>query len=146
MEMRLEKRNGFTISGYLIETVATDDSYAVKSLALREKYGAVLKMNATIRYGATWFTNDGNLYYLFGVEQVNEMLVGDNNIIIPKGLFAVATVPVDMPLMHAWNVMWETGLPSIGYNYIEGEKCFERFGENNVREIWVPVVKSEEKN
>jgi len=140
MEVRVEKRDGFTISGYLIETLATDEAYNVKSTVLREKYEASLRTDETILYGATWFTNDGKLYYLFGAEQAKQNQANDS-VSIPKGLFAVATVPEGMPLIQAWNEMWETGLPSIGYSYIEAGKCFELFGENNIREIWVPVAK-----
>ncbi|MCL2610846.1 MAG: hypothetical protein FWE02_04115 [Defluviitaleaceae bacterium] len=57
------------------------------------------------------------------------------------GLNAVVAVPKDMPLIQAWGEMGEIGLSSIGYNYIEAEKCFELFGENNVRKIWVSAVK-----
>jgi len=78
------------------------------------------------------------LYYLFGVEQ--EESTDKDSVSIPAGLFAVATVPNDMPLIQAWVEMWEeNGLPSTSYSYIEAEKCFELFGENGVREIWVPV-------
>ena len=142
MDIRIEKRDGFTISGYLIETLATDESYDIKSKDLRDKYEGSLRMNETTLYGVTWFTNDEHLYYLFGAEQTSQNHAGDSSVCIPEGVFAVATVPEDMPLIQAWNDMWETGLPSIGYNYIEAEKCFELFGENGVREIWVPVVKS----
>jgi predicted transcriptional regulator YdeE len=45
-------------------------------------------------------------------------------------------------LFEAWEELFETGLPSAGYSYIEAEKCFELFYQNGVREIWVPVVKS----
>jgi len=139
MDVRIEKRDGFTISGYRIETLTTDESYDIKSAALRNKYEESFRTNETILYGATWFTDDGNLFYLFGVEQANQNHIGDNHVYIPEGLFAVATVPKEMPLIQAWNEMWETGLPSVGHHYIEAEKCFELFGQDNVREIWVPV-------
>ena len=140
MEMRLEERSCFTISGYLIETFATDESYDEKSMALRKQYEESLRANATVLYGATWFINDEKLYYLFGVEQENK--TEKDSISIPAGLFAVVTVPKGMPLIQAWVETWEeNGLPSTGYDYIEGEKCFELFGEAGVREIWVPVSK-----
>jgi len=141
MEMRLEKRDSFTITGYLIETLPTDDGYDTKCIALRDKHEAALRKNNAILYGATWFTETENLYYLFGAQQEMHGDAGISNVDIPAGLFAVATVPADMPLIQAWNEMWATGLPSIGYTYIEGEKCFELFGENGVREIWVPAQK-----
>lgn len=141
MVIRIEKRDGFTIGGYLIETLATDESYDAKSIDLRNKHEESLRANNAVLYGATWFTNDKKLYYLFGAEQ--EGNTGNDSVDIPAGLFAVATVPEDMPLIQAWVEMWEeSGLPSTGYSYIEAEKCFELFGENGVREIWVPVVKS----
>jgi len=141
MDIRIEKREGFTIGGYLIETLATDESYDAKSIDLRNKHEESLRANDTILYGATWFTNDEKLYYLFGMEQRNNE--GKDSVSIPTGLFAVATVPKDMPLIQAWVEMWEEkGLPSTGYKYIEAEKCFELFGEDGAREIWVPVVKS----
>ena len=142
MEMRLEQRDSFMIHGFLIETLATDEGYDEKSIALREKYEAILRVNNKNLFGATWFTNDEKLYYLFGVEQTGENQVGNDSVCIPEGLFAVATVPKEMPLIQAWVETWEeNGLPSTGHDYIEGEKCFEVFGENNCREIWVPVVK-----
>jgi len=142
MNIRLEKRDSFTIHGYLIETLPTDESYDDNCIELRKVHEECLRKNAAILYGATWFTSDGNLYYLFGAEHTNQNHAGGNKVCIPEGLFAVLTVPKDMPLIQAWNKMWETGLPSIGCSYIEEEKCFELFGEYNVREIWVPVVKS----
>jgi len=143
MEMRLEKRNGFTISGYLIETLATDESYDNKSTDLRNSYKETLAENNTMLYGATWFTNDGKLYYLFGVEEENKSYKDSTS--ISAGLFAVATVPKDMSLIQAWVDTWEEdGIPSTGYEYIEGEKCFELFREDGAREIWVPVKISED--
>ena len=140
MNIRLEQRDNFTISGYLIETLPTDDSYDTKCIQLRKEYEKSLRESATTLYGATWFTNDGNLYYLFGAEQVDQNHAKNSNVSIPGGLFAVATIPDDTPLIQAWNEMWSSGLPSINRNYIENEKCFELFGENNLREIWVPVA------
>ena len=142
MDIRIEKMDGFTIRGYLIETLATDESYDIKSIALRNKHEASLRANEATLYGATWFTNDGNLYYLFGAKQAGQKHAGSDSVYIPGGLLAVAAVPKDMPLIQAWGEMWETGLPSVGCSYIEAEKCFELFGENNAREIWVPVVKA----
>ena len=142
MDIRLEKRDSFTINGYLIETLATDESYDAKSIDLRSKYEESLRANDKVLYGATWFTDDGKLYYLFGVEQKSD--IGKDSVTIPTGLFAVATVPKDMPLIQAWVEMWEErGLRIIGHTYIEGATCFELFGENGMREIWVPVVKSD---
>ena len=139
MDIRIEKRDAFTICGYLIETLATDESYNSKSIDLRNKHEKSLCENNSVLYGATWFTNDEKLYYLFGAEQKNA--AGKDSVSIPAGLYAVATVPPNMPVIQAWVEMWEEkGLPSTGYNYIEAEKCFELFGENT--EIWVPVVKS----
>jgi len=74
------------------------------------------------------------------VEQTDQNHTKNSNESISGGLFAVATIPEDMPLIQAWNEMWASGLPSINRNYIENEKCFELFGENNLREIWVPVA------
>ena len=138
MDIRIEKRDSVTISGYLIETLATDASYDAKTIALRSQYEASLKANASQLYGATWFTDDEKLYYLFGTAQNNSTC--SDQVTIPGGTFAVATVPENMPLIQAWIKMWEAdGLPATGYAYIEGEKCFELFKENNPREIWVPV-------
>ena len=140
MDIRIEKRDGLTISGYLIKTLATDESYDVKSKDLRNKHEESLRASDNILYGATWFTDDEQLYYLFGVEQENNVL--KDSVSIPAGIFAVATVPKDMPLIQAWAELFEEkGLPTTGYSYIEAEKCFELFGKNGVREIWVPVKK-----
>ena len=141
MEIRLEHKDGFTISGYLIETLATNESYDEKSMDLRRQHEASFRVNNTLLYGATWFTKDKRLYYLFGVEQESDL--GNDHVTIPTGLFAVATIPKDMPLIQAWVEMEEHGLPSTGYAFIEGETCFELFAEGNVREIWIPVKKKE---
>jgi len=140
MDIRIENRNSFSIKGYLIETLATDESYDAKSIALRKHHEEALRKRSPVLYGATWFTADEKLYYLFGSEQ------GDagskDNVNIPSGVFAVATIPNDMQLIQAWVAMWEeTGLPSTGYSYIEAGTCFELFGDDELIEIWVPVVK-----
>ena len=143
MDIRFEKRDSFTIYGYLIETLATDESYDAKNIALRARHKETLETISPVLYGATWFTADKKLYYFFGSEQDDNAC--KDNAVISAGLFAVATVPEDMPLIQAWVAMWEeNGLPSTGYNYIEAEKCFELFGESGLREIWVPVVKANE--
>ena len=98
MDIRIEKRDSFTISSYLIETLAADESYDAKSIDLRNKYEELLRASDTILYGATWFTNDEKLYYLFGVEQENK--VYRDSVSMPAGTFAVATVPKDMPLIQ----------------------------------------------
>jgi len=141
MDIRIENRNSFSIKGYLIETLATDESYDTKSIALCKHHEEALRKRSSVLYGATWFTANGKLYYLFGSEQ------GDtgstDNVNIPSSVFAVATVPTDMQLIQAWVAMWEeTGLPSTGYSYIEAGTCFELFGEDGLIEIWVPVVKT----
>jgi len=146
MKIRIEKRDSFTIVGYQIETLATDESYDTKSIDLRKKHEESLRANDAILYGATWFTDDEKLYYLFGAARNDgaeqKENVGSDSVSIPAGLFAIATVPKDMPLIQAWVEMWEeNGLPSTGYKYIEAEKCFELFGEDGVREIWVPVCR-----
>jgi len=124
MDIRIENRNGFSIKGYLIETLATDESYDAKSIALREHHEKALRKNSAVLYGATWFTADEKLYYLFGSEQGDDG--SKDSVNIPSGVFAVATVPHDMQLIQAWVAMWEEGgLPSTGYSYIEAETCFE---------------------
>ena len=70
MDIRIEKRDGFTIGGYLIEALATDESYDAKSLGLRSKHEESLRAENSVLYDATWFTSDEKLYYLFGAEQV----------------------------------------------------------------------------
>ena len=141
MDIRIEKRDGFTITGYQIETLATDESYDEKSIDLRSKHEDALRVNNAVLYGATWFTGEGKLYYLYGVAGGNTD--GKDSVSMPTGLFAVATVHADMPMISAWVEMWEEkGLPSTGYAYIEAATCFEFFGENGVREIWVPVTKA----
>ena len=120
--------------------MATDESYNAKSIDLRNKYEESLRATDSILYGVTWFVNDERLYYLFGTKQ--EYGTEKDSVYIPAGIFAVATVPNNMPLIQAWVEMWEeNGLPSTGYSYIEAEKCFELFGEDGTREIWVPVAK-----
>ena len=61
MDIRIENRNGFSIKGYLIETLATDESYDAKSIALREHHEKALRKNSPVLYGATWFTADEKL-------------------------------------------------------------------------------------
>ena len=140
MEIRIEQRDDFTIHGYLIETLATDESYDAKSIDLRSEHEASLRATAAVLYGATWFTDEGELYYLFGAAE--ELDARHDSVLIPAGVFAVATVPDDMPLIQAWTEMWEEkGLPATGYRYIEAAKCFELFGAAGLREIWVPVEK-----
>lgn len=142
MDIRIEQRDGFMISGYLIETLATDEGYAEKSMNLRSKHETALRATNAVLYGATWFTGDGKLYYLFGAEQENSS--ANDSVVIPAGLFAVGTLPKEMPMIQAWVELWgERGLPSTGYSYVEGETCFERFAGDGAREIWVPVVKAD---
>ena len=45
---------------------------------LRSKYEEPLKANNSVLYGATWFTNDEKLYYLFGVVDFIDKFGGEN--------------------------------------------------------------------
>ena len=145
MNIRLENRDAFYVSGYLTETTYETHDKNIGSLWIQHegKLRSVQGKGAPL-YGATWYADNGESYfYLLGIDRQDQATIDESatRVEIPSALFAVATVPEGMPLLEAWTELFDKGLPSVGHAYIDGEKCFDFFGEGGVREIWIPVTK-----
>lgn len=144
MDMRLEKRSAFYVSGYSVET--NESSQEIDVALLRKKYESKLKSIANRLYLVGWLAENGDYIYLLGVETQNQAPVdeGATCVEVPTGCFAVGVVPEGVPIMTAWGEFFVTGIPALGAAIDMEHGIFVGcFDENGVCELWTPVVKSD---
>jgi len=140
MEMRIEKRNAFYVSGYSVET--SEETLEKDCKMLREKYEDKLRKISPCLYFIAWMSKDNKMIYQLSVETPGETPDGMMRVEIPAGHFAVGTVPKGEPVLATWYKFFETVEASLGVT-IDAEYPihFERFDENDICELWSPIVK-----
>ena len=154
MDMRIERKTAFYVSGYSVET--SEASLEKDCAMLREKHEDKLRSISDHLYFASFMLKDGVIVspmtegsvmtYLLGVESTsqNPVTEGAACIEVPATYFAIATVPDGATILTTWHEFFDKGIPSLGatidmdYNFY-----LESFDENGVCELWIPVVKSE---
>jgi len=145
MDIRFERRGGFRVFGYSIELNIS--SHERDIALLRDKYESKLiaiSDRGLGLYFVTWLTKNDNYIYHFGVDHQTQIHIDETAtcVEVPSGYYAVATVPKEMPILEAWNELFETALDAMGVvPNIEHGIYFEFFKENGVCEIWAPLLK-----
>jgi len=144
MEMRLEEKNAFYVSGYSMET--TEATLEKDVLILREKYEAKLRSISNSLYFVSWEKDDKMIYH-FSAPTPNATPDGMTRVEVSAGNFAIATVPEGVPTLTAWHQFFETMTATLGVNIdMEATHYVEHFDENGVCELWIPVSASEVKS
>jgi len=144
MDMRIEKREAFYVSGYSVK--ANEATHERDLALLREKYESKLKSLTPLLYFVAWIAEDGEYTLLLGVQAQNQTPIakGAPCIEVPAGCFAVGVVPEGTPIMTAWGDFFETGIPALGVAFdVEHGVYFGCFDETGGCELWTPVIKAD---
>ena len=143
MDIKLENKATFYVSGYAIET--SEATLEKDCAMLREKYQDKLRAISDHLYFIAWMTKDNIMVYHFGVEttSLTPATEGATCIEVPAKRFAVATVPEGAPVLATWYKffeVFETGIPPLGVS-IDLDYSFhlESFAENGVCTLWIPA-------
>jgi len=144
MEIRLENRDAFYVSGYSVET--SEETLEKDCAMLREKYEDKLRSVSNHLYFIAWMSKENVMIYHFGVETSSQAPLTEDAICIevPATRFAVATVPEGEPILATWYKFFEAfenGAPALGGASIDLEFPFhfESFDEHGVCELRIPV-------
>jgi len=144
MDMRIEKKDTFYVSGYSMET--SEETLEKDCAMLREKYEDKLRLISDRLYFIAWMSKENVMIYHFGVETPDNMPAteGATCVEIPAAYFAVGTVPKGEPILAAWYKYFETVESTLGIAIdVEYPVHFEYFDENGICELCSPVVKPE---
>jgi len=108
MDIRIENRNTFYVSGYSVET--SEASLEKDCVMLREKHEDKLRSISDHLYFVSWMAKEGVMAYLFGVETTSKTPATNGAICmeIPATGFAAATVLDGAPVLATWYDFFET--------------------------------------
>jgi len=150
MDVRIERKTAFYVSGYPVET--NEASLAKDCAMLREKFEDKLRTISDHLYFASFMSKDGIMVspmeeggvmiYLLGIESTsqNPATEGATCIEVPATCFAIATVPEGAPILATWLEFFDKGITSLGATIdLDYNLYFESFDENGVCELWIPV-------
>jgi len=144
MNMRIENRDTFYVSGYAMET--SEETLEKDCALLREKYENKLRGLSPNLYFAAWMSKDKQMIYQLSVETAGETPEGMTRVEVPAGYFAVGTVPKGASILATWYEFFETVESTLGVEIdVEYPIHFEYFDENGTCELWSPIVKPEGK-
>ena len=142
MDMRIEKKDTFYVSGYSIET--SEETLERDCATLRDKYEDKLRAISPNLYFVAWMSSDNKMIYQLSVETPGETPEGMNRVEVPAGCFAVGTVPKGANILATWHEFFATVESSLGVAIdVEYPIHFEYFHENGTCELWSPVVDGE---
>ena len=146
MDIRIENKNVFYVSGYAIDT--SEASLETDCAMLREKYEGILRPVSNHLYFVAWAAKDGTMTYLLGIETTSQVPAteGATCVEVPANCFAVAVVPQGASILAMWHEFFgafETETSALGGAAIDIDYRFylESFAENGVCELWIPVKK-----
>ena len=144
MDIRLESKNTFYVSGYSMET--SEETLEKDCAMMREKYEEKLRLISSHLYFVAWMTKEDVMIYHFGVEVPKQSPVTEDAtcVEVPATRFAVATVPKGESILATWHKFFEAfqkNMPVLGGATIDLKYPvnFESFDENGVCQLWIPV-------
>lgn len=147
LEIRLAEREAFVVWGYSVETDLENNDKDIGKLW--DDYKSVLESlsgNYSGLYGVMWYTDETHksYFYMLAVQIDNMIEFPENNSIqrleIPKGLYAIASLPTDTDLVEAWTEFYFKELPArkLETNHQHGI-FFEWYPVKGGIELWNPV-------
>jgi predicted transcriptional regulator YdeE len=144
MNVRIEKKDTFYVSGYSLET--SEEVLERDCAMLREKYEDELRSVSKdlyfIAYGDDSLKEGGMIYHL-GAKTVSKAsaTTGATYIEVPATSFAIATVPKGASVLATWHEffeLFEKEVLEVDLN-LEYKYHIEAFDEKGVCELWIPV-------
>jgi predicted transcriptional regulator YdeE len=141
MNLRLEKKATFFVSGYSV--VTSEETLEKDCKMLREKYENMLRSVSNHVYFISWANEDDGMVYHFGIEAQSKEPATENAtcVEVPAACFAIATVPEGANILSTWHEFFDKGITSLNADInMDYSYYCESFAENGVCELWIPVI------
>ena len=154
MEVKIEKKSGFTLAGIQVDADLTSDFPKVwNSLFEKASHEELAKLGNGRSFGICSEVKDGKTFTYAAAYDCRDAQkateLGLSVIHIPEAEYAVVQLKGSVPncIHQGWKYVMETFFPEQGYCHA-GTPDFEAYSEgdmyskNYMMELWVPIVKA----
>ena len=154
MEVKIEKKSGFTLAGIQVDADRTSDFPKVwNSLFEKASHEELAKLGNGRSFGICSEVKDGKTFTYAAAYDCRDAQkateLGLSVIHIPEAEYAVVQLKGSVPncIHQGWKYVMETFFPEQGYCHA-GTPDFEAYSEgdmyskNYMMELWVPIVKA----
>ncbi len=154
MEVKIEKKSGFTLAGIQVDADQTSDFPKVwNSLFEKASHEELAKLGNGRSFGICSEVKDGKTFTYAAAYDCRDAQkatgLGLSVIHIPEAEYAVVQLKGSVPncIHQGWKYVMETFFPEQGYCHA-GTPDFEAYSEgdmyskNYTMELWVPIVKA----
>ena len=154
MEVKIEKKSGFTLAGIQVDADRTSDFPKVwNSLFEKASYEELAKLGNGRSFGVCSEVKDGKTFTYaaaYDCRDAQKAAELDLSVMhIPEAEYAVVQLKGSVPncIHQGWKYVMETFFPEQGYCHA-GTPDFEAYSEgdmyskNYMMELWVPIVKA----
>ncbi len=154
MEVKIEKKSGFTLAGIQVDADQTSDFPKVwNSLFEKASHEELAKLGNGRSFGVCSEVKDGKTFTYAAAYDCRDAQkateLGLSVIHIPEAEYAVVQLKGSVPncIHQGWKYVMETFFPEQGYCHA-GTPDFEAYSEgdmyskNYTMELWVPIVKA----
>lgn len=154
MEVKIEKKSGFTLAGIQVDADLTSDFPKVwNSLFEKASHEELAKLGNGRSFGICSEVKDGKTFTYAAAYDCRDAQkateLGLSVIHIPEAEYAVVQLKGSVPncIHQGWKYVMETFFPEQGYCHA-GTPDFEAYSEgdmyskNYTMELWVPIVKA----
>ena len=154
MEVKIEKKGGFTLAGIQVDADQTSDFPKVwNSLFEKASHEELAKLGNGRSFGICSEVKDGKMFTYAAAYDCRDAQkateLGLSVIHIPEAEYAVVQLKGSVPncIHQGWKYVMETFFPEQGYCHA-GTPDFEAYSEgdmyskNYTMELWVPIVKA----
>lgn len=154
MEVKIEKKSGFTLAGIQVDADRTSDFPKVwNSLFEKASHEELAKLGNGRSFGVCSEVKDGKTFTYAAAYDCRDAQkaaeLGLSVMHIPEAEYAVVQLKGSVPncIHQGWKYVMETFFPEQGYCHA-GTPDFEAYSEgdmyskNYTMELWVPIVKA----
>ena len=154
MEVKIEKKSGFTLAGIQVDADLTSDFPKVwNSLCEKASHEELAKLGNGRSFGVCSEVKDGKTFTYAAAYDCRDAQkateLGLSVIHIPEAEYAVVQLKGSVPncIHQGWKYVMETFFPEQGYCHagtpdIEAYSEGDMYSKNYTMELWVPIVKA----
>ena len=154
MEVKIEKKSGFTLAGIQVDADLTSDFPKVwNSLFEKASHEELAKLGNGRSFGICSEVKDGKTFTYAAAYDCRDAQkateLGLSVIHIPEAEYAVVQLKGSVPncIHQGWKYVMETFFPEQGYCHagtpdIEAYSEGDMYSKNYMMELWVPIVKA----
>lgn len=154
MEVKIEKKSGFTLAGIQVDADLTSDFPKVwNSLFEKASHEELAKLGNGRSFGICSEVKDGKTFTYAAAYDCRDAQkateLGLSVIHIPEAEYAVVQLKGSVPncIHQGWKYVMETFFPEQGYCHagtpdIEAYSEGDMYSKNYTMELWVPIVKA----